>query len=382
MNLQIKLEPNHKMVVENTICNYLDPKNVYIPILKKEDLRKQDYIYKNSYFGAYIASVSGVIKGSKKVLIKNKYYPALKVVNDYKEDCKNDKNIKKIVNINDLEHVLEDNYFFEIVNKIKNKNVKNIIVNAVDEDPYTLNEIMILTNFYQQIFDTIEELLKIFNIENALITSKNTNSEAIKKVKSIIGTYPNINFKLLEDKYLITYDKFLCENLNIKEDETLILTASDIYDIYYFLLKHKKINETIITISGDAIEKSMIIKTRLGVSLKELINNLITINNESYEIYINGLLKGYKISNINDIIITKDIKYIVIKVKENIDVLECINCSVCYKVCPFNINVLKCYKNNTKNKRCIGCALCNYVCPSKIKLKEVVYGDEYENKNN
>ena len=44
---------------------------------------------------------------------------------------------------------------------------------------------------------------------------------------------------------------------------------------------------------------------------------------------------------------------------------KCINCGLCYRVCPIGINPLK------KNNKCIKCGLCNYVCPSKINCLKV-----------
>ena len=44
---------------------------------------------------------------------------------------------------------------------------------------------------------------------------------------------------------------------------------------------------------------------------------------------------------------------------------KCLNCGLCYRVCPLGINPLK------KNSKCIKCGLCNYVCPSNINCLKV-----------
>ena len=100
------------------------------------------------------------------------------------------------------------------------------------------------------------------------------------------------------------------------------------------------------TISGDNLKKSIVINTKIGVSLKELIDNFIEIIDPLYDVYLNGYLKGIKVLNIDEIIITKEINTIVINKKEIEEESECINCG-----------------------------LCNYICPAKIKLKEVIMED-------
>ena len=97
------------------------------------------------------------------------------------------------------------------------------------------------------------------------------------------------------------------------------------------------------------IKKSIIINTKLYVSLKELLNEFVKFNTNEYDIYLNGYIGGKKIDNLEDIIITRDINSIVINKKENILETKCINCGACIKVCPKNINVKRCYFNSLNN---------------------------------
>ena len=115
----------------------------------------------------------------------------------------------------------------------------------------------------------------------------------------------------------------------------------------------------------------------MGVNLRDLINKFIKLQNDDYEIYINGLMQGYKINDL-DLVIDNNIDYIVINKKEEKVVLDCINCGACNKICPFNINVKKCFDNKLNHKKCIGCGLCNYICPVNIDLKKIVKSDKIE----
>ena len=240
---------------------------------------------------------------------------------------------------------------------------------------------MNLTKNYGEILLTIDKLREVFNLDKAYLAIKNTNYKSIRNVKSIIGIYPNIEIVLLPDKYLIKEKNNLCAYLNKEEETTLVINTKDVYNIYE-ALNGKYISEVLITISGDAIKKSLIINTKIGVSLKELMAKFIELTTDDYDIYLNGYLRGRKISSNEDIIITHKTECIVINKRSDNEVSECINCGACMRICPKNINVLKCFLEGKSHKRCINCGLCNFICPANLALKEVLIGDIDEKENN
>lgn len=374
----IKLPDNPNVFIVNKIYDFKDPLYIYIPIVDK-DIKLKKYVYKNNKFGNFIASISGQITSVEKVYFNNLLVNALKITNDFKENMEKKKNIKKPTTKDNLCELLDNYLLCNLKNRIlEKKQIKNLIISSIDEEIYSAREFSCLANYYSQILEVIDYLLNIFNLNNSLIVTKNTDSKSIKNVKSILGTYPNIKIKLLPDKYLISYEKYLCDYLNLNKEDTLIISVNEIYDLYNIINTGKDITERLITISGDAIEKSKIIKVKLGVSFKEVIEKYINIIEDNYDIYINGYLKGDKINNIDNYIITKDIDAIVINKKEINEEKECINCGACMKICPSKINVLNCYNNQLSHKNCHGCGLCNYICPAKINLKKIVLSDNNE----
>ena len=374
----VKLKENNEINIVNHIHTFKDPAYIYIPILKGQTFKVNDYIYKNECIDSFFSSISGNIKNSKKVLYKKGLVYAIEIENDYKENSKTKRTKNKTSNKEDLINALQSYYQDNILNKIKNiKEIKNLVISSIDEEEYSLNEFLRLTNNYIEILDTIDVLLNIFNIDKASLAMKSTNYKSIKNVKSISGSYPNIDINLVPDKYLISYKDFLCKYLNLEKENTLVLKTNEVYNIYS-ILKNTDISEKLITISGNAIEKSLIINTRLYTSLNELLDKFIKIKDFEYDVYINGYLNGKKYNNLDDIIITGDIDTIVINKREMKEQIDCINCGACMKICPQKINVLKCFNNLTSHKKCIGCGSCNYVCPANIKLKEIVMSDDNE----
>jgi len=371
----ISLKNNEHINIVYKINKYNAPEKIYIPIQYLErNVKINEYIFKNTYFKDYVSSISGTISGMEEINYNNKLIKAVVINNDYKENVKTKSKTIKIDNREDLIKRLNKS----LLNKISNLEIiDNLIITSIDEEYYSIKEFMRLSKNYREILDTIDLLTHIFDLNNALLVTKNTNFNSIKNVKSILGTYPNIKITLAPDKYLIGNKDFLCDYLNKDKTKTLVLTVNEIYDIYS-ILNGKDITETLITISGNTLEKSLLLNVRLGTSLNEIINEYIKILDDDYEVFINGPMQGYKILNNKDIIISKEIDYIVINKKEILEEEECINCGACNKICPNHINVKKCYLKKLNHKKCIGCGLCNYICPANIRLKEIVKSDSIE----
>lgn len=378
MKTLVKLNKNPNVNIVNKIYEFIDPIYIYIPILTNLSFHKNEYIYKNNYYSNNITSISGYVSGIKKVYLNNMFVNALEIKNDFKENSHIKRRKKKINNREDLIENLKRFNLFNIIDKL-NTQTNNLIISCVDEEEYTINEFMRLSNNYDEILSTIDFLSKILNIKNITLAIKNTNAKSIKNVKSIIGSFPSIKVVLLPDNYLIGLKVNLCEFLNLKVDESLIFTTNEIFDIYNTSIKFKDITEKYITISGDALEKSFVINVKLGTSLNEIIKKYCKIKEKEHDVFLNGYLQGIKV-NRDDIIITKEINTIVINKKIIGIETECINCGACYKICPININPKRCFFNNLKSSKCIGCGLCNYICPANIDLKRIVKGDNYEEK--
>jgi electron transport complex protein RnfC len=373
----VNIKNNNKLNIVNQIIDFNLPNNIYIPI-NDNNLKKDEYIYKNTFLGDFLVSTSGYINDIEKVNFNNKIINCYEIKNDFKENQKTKYKKAKVNNKEDLLTLLNNYKFNSLKNKISSIDIiENLIVTCVDEEVYFLNESLTLANYYDELLNTIDDLMDIFDIDNSILAIKNTNYNSIKNVKSIVGIFPDIKIKLLPDKYLISYKDFICDYLGVMNSNSLVLTISELL-ILYNLLNAKDICNQIITISGNALEKSLVIKTKLYTSLKELLQELFEFNTSEYDMFVNGYLKGKKINNKEDIIITRDISCIVINKKEKKDETECINCGACKKICPFHINVKKCFEKKYNNKLCIGCGLCNYICPANRKMKETVWGEYNE----
>lgn len=355
----------NKMIVPNKdITYFLNPDYVYIPA-SKIYVKQNDYVYKRQIVAdkAY-STVSGYVIGKRKNIVMGKVKNTVVIENDYREYFK-DKEIKMKVTIPNILKLLEnDKVLFD---KFKsNKKFSNIIVSAINDNPYVYNEIYLLKENISDILDFYNKLITIYNSSNNMLVVKNNEAFIIDECLNVIGSYPEINLTLVKDEYNLEHELFLKKCLRVKEN-TLVLRVSDIIKMYN-LFKGNVLCTHLITISGDVIKDSKVIRVKVGTLLKDVIDKFIMIECNNYVCVINGLMTGFKINNIDEFVITDDVISINIMKDRCVKKQECIRCGKCIEVCPLKVNPV-----SLENKeKCIKCGLCSYVCPCNINLKEVL----------
>ncbi len=370
MSSLIEIKHQYKSDVNKNITNYLNPDYIYIPYQKgfQINIKTKDRVLKESILltkdNKYIySSVSGIVLGVTKMVVNKYKNPCIIIENDFKEKTK----------ITPAKRNINDYKKEEVNNLIKKYNALNksidghtLLINGIDFEAYELTYKYIINKYSSEILETIDAIYEIFNCHKALLTIKNNDSEIIEKLVYQMGTYPNIELKLMPDLYPLGHKKILIKELNLLKDNNKIiyLNVEDVLAIYNVLRKKRPITEKLITISGNAIEKAKVLNVKIGTSLKDIINNNIKIINKDYKIIVNGLLSGYEIDS-QDLIITKEIRSIFINTVDLENAQECINCGLCHRRCPMGCDI----RNNYQMDKCINCGICTYICPSKINFK-------------
>lgn len=364
----------------NSQINYLDPDYIYVPIKEnvKLKIKNHENIFKGSVIlteneDNYYSSISGTVIGATKVRdINNNELNAIVIENDFKEKRNKKIGTKKYIN----------NYTKEEVNKlIKEFNVttkeikgKILIINGIDLDPFEENYSFIIKKYAEKILECVDAICDIFKMKKCIFAIKNNDAENVNMLINNIGTYPNINLKLLQDNYPIGKEELLTNYLlNDKQKKLGIthLTIDEILSLYEVLKRNQPLCEKFIMIGGELVSEPMILNTKFGTLIKDIIENHINNLPNEYIVVANGLFIGHEI-NLNTPL-TNNIKSLFIMKRQNKIEQECINCGLCVKVCPIKINPKYMHEKNDKQskkykERCLQCGLCSYSCPSKINL--------------
>lgn len=371
MSRLVKIEKNLDIKSNKLIKEYLNPNHVYIPYSKKYelDIKMNDNVLLNGLIlhnnDDYVYStVSGKIMGACESIVDGKKMPTIIIENDFREKVYK---VKGISNNIDKFTSEEANKLLKIYNAI-NSNLKGniLLISGIDYEPYEETMSYLISKHADNLLECIDALCSIFKITNCYLAIKNNDSENVEKLINEIGTYPNINLKLMPDLYPIGKKEVLINELNLNKynkEDIIFLTIEDIYAIYNVLKRRRPITDKLVTFSGDLINKAKVMRVKIGTNIGDIVNEEFKINGDDYHIIINGLISGYEIKNLNAII-TSNIRSVFINSKKYEVEEECINCGLCVNHCPVGANP----KEKIKMDKCINCGLCNYICPSKIKL--------------
>lgn len=374
MERLIELNTDPNIVISSNILNVKKTEYLYIPILSNSKLLINKS--KKVKIGTPLITInndiitspiSGEIINIKKVSTVNGKIDAIEIKNDFEELTAKESKVKK--NILDVKKEVLDKAL--ALFKINLTNKKNIVLNCIDDEPYTVTESFYLLIEYIDFLEVLDKLSEIYNL-NIFISVKASSNFSLNELMNYLGMYPNIKLEIVPNLYLLGNNRFLLNHLNMEEKETEVIRASDFYHLSNFLKRGRLKSDKLITISGDNIKNPSVIKTKIGVPLRTLLNEIKEISDKS--IYIgNGLMSG-KVIEPEEFIVTEDLTSVIIMKTETLEKInkkegKCINCGACIDICPVGINpLLLKNKNYCQKDKCLECGLCSYICPVYINF--------------
>ena len=360
-NNEFKLKPKKQTLIDPNFINLILFNDNYL--IESTNINLGDF-FNNDMF----ASVSGEIIGYETVYLNNKKHKSIKIKNNFydikkvnKQSIKTKKDLLELLKVDSIYH------------KLNKPNIKNIVINAIHDEPYTWTNDYILNENSEVILDVLDSLKTILKTNNNLVILKTISQSNIETFLSQLGRYPSIKLSLLDNYYLVGRNNYLLQKLNLKLEDTLVLSPKEVMDIYYYINYGYKNDTTYFTIIDMLKNESRIIHCKNHITINELINNELLPYKSNISFIKNGLMAGLKI-NKNEII---DFNTESIVIIDNIKELEkeCINCGTCNKVCHLNLYPIENMKSLKANLTCDDCGLCTYFCPANINLRKYLRGE-------
>ena len=369
----IRIKQDKAIKLNQKILNYLNPDFVYIPIEKGFELKikTNDQINKEGILlqknNQYIYSpISGKVIGACNIQVGNKKTKGIVVENDFCEKTPKISGIKRYINNYSKEEALSLIKEFNAYHG--NFKGNSMVINGIDAEPYVLTNSYIIGKYTNEILETIDALSTIFELHRSYFAIKNNDTENVHQLVHHIGTYPNINLKLMADLYPIGDKKILINSLissRKQQGGVIYLTVSEIYAIYNVLKRKRPITEVIITVTGDMLDEAKVLNVKVGTSLKDILENNFKIKAGEYKIVINGLMGGYEINTL-DFVINPNITAIFITSLPKTFKKKCINCGMCHTKCPYGCDP----RSNYRMENCTDCGICSYVCPANVNFRK------------
>ena len=397
------------------VIDYLTPKYVYIPLASGKDenvttlVKKGDYVAIGTVLGKrkgankvpIHSSVSGHVVGIvKKSYVTGKTVRCVKIENDEKEtylETVPERKINEYTKEEFLETILDTGIvglggdgFPTYIKYNTDKKIHTLIVNAVECEPYLNADTALMLAQCEEILETVDAIMEINHIDRAIIAVSRNNTDLIHKLNNFIGTYLNIQMKIVDDVYPNGWERILVRELchtNYKEvpleKGIVVNNVSTIFAIYEALKYHKPMIDRVVSFTGDGLKKIYNVRVKIGTLAQDVITFLGGY--QAYEemlLVAGGPLMGTAFPT-DEIVISPEINCILaLSHEKEDDVLPCIRCGKCAEVCPAKLSptgIDKAYRKKNKKQleqleveRCIGCGLCSYVCPSNRNVRKQI----------
>lgn len=271
----------------------------------------------------------------------------------------------------------------------------NIVVRMFDEDPYRVTDSLVAKLYFNEILKGTEALAKVlgatgivFAIDQKLDIEQRNNYNNIqipnfKELEMNIKRYPCGTQREIISAFSRSGLK-KSSNFNLSKND-LFIDASTMYEVYKAVVCSIPAIEKLVHFSGNSLYSSALLNVKIGMPIKDVIEQLGGFVKEPALIVINGNISGVSVTNLN-VPITKYVKSVEFINNQKItddQVYSCINCGNCRIACPIHISPDILHNNSVNYKLipetfaasalgCIECGLCNTVCPARLPLCQTI----------
>lgn len=267
-------------------------------------------------------------------------------------------------------------------------NIHTLLINAVECEPYITADYRIMMDQMEDMVLGVKTMLKMSGAKEAIIAIKKTKKDLIAKTKEAVAGEAALRVVEVPDQYPMGWERTLVYEIFKKRYKTLpseigviVNNATTAVAFAEALTQGRPILEKVVTISGDALKKPSNVRVRVGVSVKEIIQQLGGYATEEAVVVGGGPMMG-KAGLDDTYVINAASNAITVLKKDLSETIACLRCGRCNDNCPAGILPVRI--NNAEEagdialltrlraEQCIECGMCTYVCPSKIEVTEGV----------
>lgn len=251
------------------------------------------------------------------------------------------------------------------------RGVRNLVINAVDDEPYVSSRIIQLLERGVYIAPAVRALNRVFGARHIRIDVYEGNDDISVKIPKTVGGY---EVNPVSQNYPLSR--------RMKSDtETVYIDIGTLLSFYYSAVDKCAWTNTIVTVAGSSVKNPCNIEVPIGTPIGDILN-ACGLKKKPKSIILGGPLTGYLVEG-TDIPVLRSTKAILAFDEEfSYETAACIGCGKCIDVCPEKLlpyyiyayyldnNIEKLYRLSAD--KCTECGCCSYICPAKIDLRQYV----------
>ena len=253
-----------------------------------------------------------------------------------------------------------------------------LIVNAVESEPYLRAEECLLRDKGAEV---ISILKKVLEPKKTFITTSQATTIVLPPSKDERVDVELVSF---EARYPQDMPGQLLEALDGSRKrpmaDAIIIKPSTAFAVYEAIVIAKPMVERYVSVSGGAIKRPAVLKTRIGTTIGDLIEECGGFLDPPARLVIGSTLRGHSVYNL-DVPITKTTSAVIALNAEEIGSQlrsPCIRCGRCIEVCPERLDpslLFRLIERGMQSRAaelglgaCTVCGACGYICPSRMPL--------------
>lgn len=270
--------------------------------------------------------------------------------------------------------------------------VKTLIVNGAECEPYITSDYRTMMEDSQDIIDGIHLVMRHLDLDRCYIGIEENKPEAVKKLSGLTGNSGKISIVRLNSKFPKGAERVLIYETTGKVlppgklPADIGVIVSNITSVaflgQYFRTGIPLINKRI-TVDGNAVSTPKNVLAPIGTQIFEIIDFCGGYKKIPKKIIMGGPMMGRTIYHDGKALIKNNNAILAFDETQSHMPKEtaCINCGSCARVCPLHLMptaIAKAYKHDDidalkklKVAICMECGCCSYVCPAKKQLSMI-----------